>query len=146
MSRGRKKDTDFTEITGAGDADKEKKGRGPRKKSKTEKFTSQEIAEKLHILFEGMAKILRYEYEYGPEDFEQESRALVRLTDKVPIVGQIIMFFDPILIVLGLVSKWGALRKKVEKEGKQNAGTNVTEIQPAYSISGGDRERKVISG
>ncbi len=146
MSKGKKEDTDFTEITGTGDADKKKKGRGPGKKSKVEKFTAQEIAEKLHILFGGMAKILRYEYEYGPEDFEQESRALVRLTDKVPIVGQIIMLFDPILIVLGLVSKWGALRKKVEREGKQNAGTNIAEIRPAFSISGSDREREVLPG
>lgn len=115
---------EFTEVIGV---DAVKKSPGRRKK-KAEKIAPEEIAEKLHILFAGVAKVFKYDYSYSPADFDQESRALVRLNEKFPFITSLITIFDPVLIVLGIYYKWVAMTRKEDKKGEveENAYPKVT--------------------
>lgn len=116
---------EFTEVIGV---DAVKKSPGGRKK-KAKKIAPEEIAEKLHILFAGLAKVFKYDYPYSPADFDQESRALVRLNEKFPFITSLITIFDPVLIVLGIYYKWVAMTRKEDKnksEVEENAYPKVT--------------------
>lgn len=116
--------SEFTKVMGA---DAVKKSPGGKKK-KAEKIAPEEIAEKLHILFAGLAKVFKYDYPYSSADFEQESRALVRLNEKFPFIASLITVFDPVLMILGLYFKWVAMAKRREEkksEVKDNAYPKV---------------------
>lgn len=118
------------------------------KPRKIEKIAPEEIAEKLHILFGGLAKVLKYEYEYTPADYDQESRALARLNEKFPFLAQILILFDPILVALGLYFKFTSMKKKEvpRSEVKANAGAKVTTIWATPNIHRSNGERQNLPG
>lgn len=103
--------SDFTEVV---DDVVNKKSSVGRKK-KADKIVPEEIAEKFNILFAGLAKIMKYDYPYFAADFEQESRALVRLGEKFPFIISLFTIFDPALVILGIYFKWTALTKRKEE-------------------------------
>lgn len=114
---------EFTEL----DDKKAKKEKTPKQKDR--KFTVTEINEKLDIMFMTISKFFGKEYIFRPDDFEQESKAIIRLTEKFPVVGSVIEIIDPILAILGLYVKWTRLKDKAvkgdnpQKEDVKNAKT-----------------------
>lgn len=118
-----KKD-EFTEITE--EMPKKKKRKAP----KVEKLVADEIAEKLNIIFSILAKIFGYQYPYTAADFEQESKAIVRLSTKFPFLSSIIALFDPVLTVLGLWIKWNKMKKVENKNEKKEAQPQVIPYSP----------------
>ncbi len=120
-----KKD-EFTEITEEMPAGKKKKRKSP----KVEKLKADEIAEKLDIIFSILAKIFGYQYPYTAADFEQESKAIVRLSTKFPYLSSIIELFDPVLTVLGLWIKWNKMEKIENKNEKKDVQPQVIPYPP----------------
>lgn len=91
----------------------EKRGR-PKGSKNTKKlrFTPEEIRTNLHIIAKGFCGLFGYEYNYDEQDYDQEAKAIVRLTGKFPAIGYAISLFDPLLIILGLAAKFANLKKK----------------------------------
>lgn len=118
-----KKD-EFTEITE--EMPKKKKRKAP----KIGKLSADEIAEKLDIIFSISAKIFGYQYRYTAADFEQESKAIVRLASKFPYLNYALSMFDPILTVLGLWIKWNKMEKIENKNEKKEAQPQVIPYSP----------------
>jgi hypothetical protein len=105
-------------------------------KPKKVSMTIGEMQEKLHILFSGLARVLKWEYPYTPEDYQQEARALSRLADKFPVLGQFMMMFDPILIILGLYVKFMAMKPKAVKPiPAPQPGQEMSNVSPFARIS-----------
>jgi len=74
-------------------------------------FTEGEIASTFHTLIGGASKLLGYDYKYTENDFSQESKGIVRLSVKFPVLAKILVLVDPLLVLLGLVSKLAEIRK-----------------------------------
>lgn len=87
-----------------------KKGRKPK-----EKLDVNEIAIKLDILFSGLSSLFKAEYKYKPNDYMEESRAIIRLNEKVPYISSAIMIFDPVIVVVGLYRKFATIMPKKKK-------------------------------
>ena len=108
------------------DAPDEKPKKKPAAKKKNSKiaFTPKEVELKLDIIFKLVARISGREYEYQAKDFDQEAAGLVRLAEKYDLVNTILVMFDPVVVISGLVTKFIALKKTPgtmkDKENKEN--------------------------
>ena len=45
----------------------------------------------------------------------EESRAIIRLNEKVPYISSAIMIFDPVIVVVGLYRKFATIMPKKKK-------------------------------
>lgn len=104
--------------------EKPKKKPAAKKKNNKIAFTPKEIELKLDIIFKLVARITGREYEYQAKDFDQEAAGLVRLAEKYDLVNTILVMFDPVVVISGLVTKFIALKKTPgnmkDKENKEN--------------------------
>jgi hypothetical protein len=97
------------------------------------KFTTSELAEKLNILLGGAARMGGYEYQYESVHYNQEAAGLLRLIEKYPEVGKIVILFDPLLIVFGIIGKFKNLIKK-KKEEKKDQNNQSQQSPPPPSV------------
>ena len=90
----------------------------PKKQSagKKIKFTVSEVKEKIFLVFAGACRITRRECEYTENDFDQEAAALIRLAEKFPVVATVLTFFDPVVLVMGIIEKFSRARVKPAPE------------------------------
>lgn len=105
-----------SETSGDEEPKEKKKSRRTRRSTA---FSPDELEEKLDLIFKAAAKFTHREYVYKPRDFKQEASALQRMTDKFPIVGDAIKLLDPILLLLGLVTKFLGMKRQEPTEESQ---------------------------
>lgn len=114
----------------------ETRGRPKGGKISVEKET---IADKLNILCEGIASLMGYQYIFTSSDFNKEATALSNIAKIYPPVARILEFFDPLLIVFGIFSKFKGMKKKDKKQPQPQPSQNVSRetveqnIQPQNS-------------
>ncbi|MBT9131453.1 MAG: hypothetical protein DDT41_01759 [candidate division WS2 bacterium] len=113
---------------------KEKRGRKPKKTT----FTEEELQEKFAKTFSSAAFLLKVDCQYKEKDFQQESRELLRLASKNPILSDILTFLDPIFLLMGLMAKVFEMVKKVkERKGKEQ------EEKARREANGGDSTTRI---
>lgn len=111
----------------------------PKKKSTSKKkvskiaFTPKEVETKLDIIFKFVARISGREYNYQPKDYDQEAAGLVRLADKYEIVNTLLVIFDPLVVITGLITKFMTLKKnpgtmKDDKKATEKENSNNLQI------------------
>ncbi len=89
------------------------------------------IADKLNTMCEGVAYLLGYEYQFSEQDYNKESIALSNIAKIYPPVAKVLEFFDPLLIVFGIFSKFKSMKKKNKKQPDQKEQNVSREtIQP----------------
>lgn len=93
----------------------QKPKRAYNKKKKGTTFALEEIQEKFTKLFDGLSYFLKIDNDYEDSDFQEESKDLIRLSQKYPLVGDILTLLDPLFLVLGLFSKLNTMFKKSAK-------------------------------
>jgi hypothetical protein len=83
------------------------------KKAKREKisFSLQEVEQKLFLLFAGIAKVSGRINTFTEADFDSEARGILRLAEKFEAIYDALKFLDPVLIIIGLVTKFTAMKK-----------------------------------
>jgi len=91
-----------------------------RKKKQKADFSYEEIQEKFARTFNAVTLFLKVDVEYKSEDFEEEAKDIVRMSEKYQIIGIIITFLDPLFLVLGLLSKVKNIVKKMEERKKED--------------------------
>lgn len=105
--------------------------RGRKKKPKVN-FGYEEMQEKLARIFNALGYFLKIDVEYNNTDFEEESKDLIRLAEKYPILANVLTFLDPLFLILGLFSKMRIMLDKV-KERKEKQKEEVKEIKEVVS-------------
>jgi len=91
----------------------EPKERKPRQTTTKYKFSSEDLAKKINLLFMGFSSLVgREPYIYTEADFIEEAESFNRLIAKFPPIGVFFMMIDPIIIVLNLFNKFKKLGKK----------------------------------
>ena len=76
-----------------------------KKKPKKVSFSVEEIQEKLTVLFNAISTLLKLDREYAPKDFIEESKDIIRLSQKYPFIGYILTMLDPLFLVLNMGRK-----------------------------------------
>lgn len=98
---------------------KGKRGRKPGQTATAKsKLGLNDIADKIHLICLGVAKIMGKEFNLSQNDFMQEAKATVNMIEKFPQLETVFKFFDPIIVVFGLFSKFSKM-PKAKKEEKQ---------------------------
>ena len=96
-----------------------KDGRGKKKKTKAD-FSVEEIQEKLSSLFNAFAVFMKIDKDYQPKDFLEESKDIIRLSQKYNGIAMILTLLDPVFLVLSMSKKvlemMKLLRKRKQKE------------------------------
>jgi hypothetical protein len=97
------------------------------KKSKREKisFSLQEIEQKLFLLFAGIAKVSGRINTFTEADFDSEARGILRLAEKFEAIYDALKFLDPVLIIIGLVTKFTTMKKVPSKVKPAADGTQA---------------------
>lgn len=90
------------------------------KKSKKINFSIEEIQEKFVKLFGGVAYLLKIENDYEENDFYEESKDIVRLSEKYPALSHVLTILDPLFLVLGIVNKVSEMVKKVNRKKQES--------------------------
>ncbi len=111
-----------------------KKKTTKKKKSSKIAFTPKEVEIKLDIIFSFIARITGREYKYQSKDYDQEAAGLVRLADKYELVNSMLVIFDPLVVITGLVTKFLNMKK--------NPGT----MKDEKNASKKDNNLQVIGG
>ena len=104
----------------------EKPERGRAKKHEKISFSLQEVEQKLYLLFAGIAKVTGRISTFGEADFDSEARGILRLAEKFEAIYDALKFLDPVLIIIGLVTKFTAMKKVPSKEKPAVNGTPIT--------------------
>jgi len=101
------------------------------KKTHAKKFSMGEVQEKINLVFSAVAKATKRKYSYTEKDFSAEAAALVRLTEKFPILFNALSLFDPVLLLLGFWAKYTNMDKKDQQQ--QQPG-NVVQMQQQAGV------------
>lgn len=118
----KKNQTKIEDVADEKEEKKGKKGRPPKKES----FSVDEIQEKLVAVFNAFSFALKIEKEYKASDFIEESRDIVRLSQKYPIIHTILVLLDPLFLVLSFSKKIMELMKIVRKQRTAKTDDNKT--------------------
>lgn len=106
--------------------EKDKKTSIKEKKKKQVKggpeFAADELEYKLARAFNGAAFLLKSDITYREKDFEEEAKDLARMAKKYSILANILVFLDPLFLILGLFSK---VKRMLERIPKKQKGTEV---------------------
>lgn len=89
----------------------EKPERGRAKKHEKISFSLQEVEQKLFLLFAGIAKVTGRISTFSEGDFDSEARGILRLAEKFESIYDALKFLDPVLIIIGLVTKFTSMKK-----------------------------------
>ena len=118
----KKNQTKIEDVADEKEEKKGKKGRPPKKES----FSVDEIQGKLVAVFNAFSFGLKIEKEYKASDFIEESRDIVRLSQKYPIIHTILVLLDPLFLVLSFSKKIMELMKIVRKQRTAKTDDNKT--------------------
>jgi hypothetical protein len=120
-------DFDNTTIIEGSEPKPKKDGRGRPAGGGKVSVEKETIADKLNILCEGIASILGFQYEFNAIHFYKEATALANIAKIYPPVAKVLEFFDPLLIVFGIFSKFKGMKKKDKKKEPQNVPRETME-------------------
>ena len=95
-----------------------------KKYKKKVEFAVEEIQEKLSLLFNAMAAILKIDKEYKPNNFVEESKDIVRLSQKYPFISSVLSILDPLSLILNLSKKFLEILKLKQKRDKASKKEN----------------------
>ena len=120
--------------------EKPKKKRG--KKSKAD-VSYEEIQQKMSRVFNLFATLLKSKKKYSEKDFLDESKDLVRLSQKYDIVATILTILDPLFLLAGFYTKFVEMLNGREKVKKDKGGPgNENVIYPSdENVACFDRNR-----
>lgn len=97
-------------------------------KKKGTTFALEEMQEKFTKLFDGVSYLLKVDNEYSDDDFQEESKDLIRLAQKYPLIGDILTLLDPLFLILGIFSKLNNMFKRSSKNKQENKGSDEHDV------------------
>jgi len=111
-------DPQATIISGGDVEEPKKKKTETPAASRGKKINAPEIAMILNLVIGSFSKLLGYRYQYRDADYKKESEGLERLSVKFPIIRNVLLLADPLIILFGLIDKLRDISKTKPKAEK----------------------------